>query len=168
MKYWTLDDYMGFGPGAASSVGNLRYTYVKDLKRYIACVNRKTSLVEEYETVDALERSVEYVMLGMRTARGISENDYRERAQANWSAIHRVLVAFEEKGWVEQTGDRWHFTVPGYLISNTLIGILLEAQAAGRVENIPWLDRAGDAERKISLPKGEDELFAELYEETKS
>lgn len=168
MKYWVLDDYMGFGPGAASSVGDLRYTYVKDLKRYIACVNRKTSLVEEYETVDALERSVEYVMLGMRTSHGISENDYRERAQSNWRAIHRVLLAFEEKGWVEQSGDRWHFTVPGYLISNTLIGILLEAQAAGRVENVPWVERADSAEKKLSMPKGEDELFAELYEQTKT
>ena len=69
---------------------------------------------------------------------------------------------------MELTGDRWHFTVPGYLISNTLIGILLEAQAAGRVENIPWLDRANQAEKKLSLPKGEDELFAELYEQTRS
>ena len=168
MKYWTLDDYMGFGPGAASSVGNLRYTFVKDLKRYIACVNRRTGLLEEYETVDALERSVEYVMLGMRTSRGISETDYRRRAQSNWSAIHKVLVAFQEKGWVEQTEDRWHFTVPGYLISNTLIGILLEAQASNRVENIPWLDRANRAEKKLNLPKGEDELFAELYEQTKN
>ena len=168
LKYWTLDDYMGFGPGAASSVGNLRYTYVTDLKRYIACVNRKTSLVEEYEQVSALERSVEYVMLGMRTSRGISENDYRQRAQSNWRAIHKVLLAFQEKGWVEQTEDRWHFTVPGYLISNTLIGILLEAQAAGRVENIPWLERADTAEKKLSMPKSEDELFREMYEQNKS
>ena len=165
MKYWTLDDYMGFGPGAASSVGNQRYTYVRDLKRYIACVNRKTGLVEEHETVDALERSVEYVMLGMRTARGISENDYRERAQSNWRAIRQVLEAFREKGWVEQTGDRWHFTVPGYLISNTLIGILLEAQASGRIEGTPWLSDAYKAEEKIHIPKSEEELFSELYKQ---
>ena len=168
MKYWMLDDYMGFGPGAASSVGDLRYSYVKNLDRYIACVNRRTSLVEEYEQVDALERSVEYVMLGMRTAHGISEDDYRKRAQSNWRAIHKVLLAFREKGWVEQTGDRWHFTVPGYLISNTLIGILLEAQAAGRVENIPWLERADEKEKKLSMPKSEDELFSELYEQSKA
>ena len=77
-------------------------------------------------------------------------------------------MAFQEKGWVEQTGDRWHFTVPGYLISNTLIGILLEAQASNRVENIPWLDWANQAEKKLTLPKGEDELFAELYEQTRN
>ena len=168
LKYWNLDDYMGFGPGAASSVGKLRYSYIKDLKRYISCVRRRTSLVEEYEELSTLERSVEYIMLGMRTSRGISENDYRERAQSSWQAIYRVLLAFQEKGWVEQTGDRWHFTVPGYLISNTLIGILLEAQAAGRVENIPWLARGDRAEKPLSMPKSEDEIFAEMYEQTKA
>ena len=166
MKYWTLDDYMGFGPGAASSVGRTRYTFVRDLKRYIAAVNRKTSLLAEYETLDSLERSVEYVMLGMRTARGISAEEYRERAQANWGAVERVLRAFREKGWVEQEEDRWHFTVPGYLISNTLIGILLEAQASSRNETAPWAQRAGEAGEELNLPKGEDELFAELYRQT--
>ena len=34
LKYWRLDDYMGFGPGAHSSVGNLRYSFVRDLKQY--------------------------------------------------------------------------------------------------------------------------------------
>ena len=35
--------------------------------------------------------------------------------------------------------------------------------AFGRIENIPWVDRAQEAEKKLSMPKGEDELFAELY-----
>ncbi len=163
MKYWTLDDYMGFGPGAASSVGHTRYSFVPDLKHYIAAVHRGTSLRGEYEVLDALERSVEYVMLGMRTARGISADEYRVRAQANWQAVERVLRAFREKGWVEQEGDRWHFTVPGFLISNTLIGILLEAQAKGRSDYAPW---ANAAEEEVpELPKGQDERFAELYKD---
>lgn len=166
MKYWTLEDYMGFGPGAASSIGRARYTYVKDLKRYIAAVRRKTSLLEEYEELNTLERSVEYVMLGMRTARGISAEEYRLRAQANWGAVEEVLRAFRAKGWVEQDGDRWHFTVPGYLISNTLIGLLLEAQAGDRVGLITPAERPARAE--VALPKSEDELFAALYEEIKN
>ena len=164
LKYWNLDDYMGFGPGAHSCVGNLRYSFVKDLKRYISGVERKVSIIDEYQLVDPLERSVEYLMLAMRTNRGVSEQDYRVRTQSDWKPIHRVLRAFEEKGWAERSGDRWHFTVPGFLISNTLIGILLEAQASGRAESIPWMERAEREERKIILPKGEEELFTELYE----
>lgn len=163
LKYWNLDDYMGFGPGAHSCVGNLRYSFVKDLKQYISGVSRGVSIIDEYQQTDPLERAVEYLMLNMRTSRGISERDYRLRAKCDWRPIIQVLRAFEEKGWAEKTGDRWHFTVPGFLISNTLIGILLEAQTEGRVETIPWLGEAFAAEEKIDLPKGEDELFRELY-----
>ena len=163
MKYWTLEDYMGFGPGAHSCVGNLRYSYVRDLKQYIAGVGRGVSIVDEYETIEPLDRAVEYIMLGMRTAHGISERDYRIRCQYNWKPIGQTLQAFVEKGWAEKTGDRWHFTVPGYLISNTLIGILLEAQAGGRIEGTPWLSEVFEAEKKINIPKSEEELFTELY-----
>lgn len=166
LKYWNLDDYMGFGPGAHSCVGNLRYSFVKDLKQYISGVARGASIIDEYRQIDPMERAVEYIMLGMRTSNGISEHDYRTRCQCDWRPIHKVLLAFAEKGWAEKTGDRWHFTVPGYLISNTLIGILLEAQAGGRVEGNPWLEEAFAAEEKIDLPKGEDELFQELYQKT--
>ena len=165
LKYWNLDDYIGFGPGAHSSVGSLRYSYVKDLRQYISGVKRKVSIIDEYEQIDSFERSVEYIMLGMRTSRGIAEHEYRTRCQSSWAPIGRVLRAFAEKGWVQQTEDRWHFTVPGFLISNTLIGILLEAHASGRVEVAPRLHEAFKAEEKISLPKGETELFKELYDQ---
>ena len=165
LKYWNLDDYMGFGPGAHSCVGNLRYSFVKDLKRYISGVEKKVSIIDEYQQVDPMERSVEYLMLAMRTNRGISEEDYRVRTQSDWKPILHALLAFQEKGWAEKTGDRWHFTVPGFLISNTLIGILLEAQASGRADSVPWMDRVDREERKIVLPKGGEELFTELYEE---
>ena len=165
LKYWNLDDYMGFGPGAHSCVGNLRYSFVKDLKRYISGVERRVSIIDEYQLVDPMERSVEYLMLAMRTNRGVSEEDYRVRTQSDWKPILRALQAFADKGWAEETDGRWHFTVPGFLISNTLIGILLEAQASGRADSVPWMDRVDREERKIVLPKGEEELFTELYEE---
>ncbi len=165
LKYWRLDDYMGFGPGAHSSVGNLRYSFVKDLQRYTYGVGRKISIIDEYEEIDPLERSVEYLMLGMRTNRGIEEEEYRLRCQSDWKPVYRVLQAFREKGWaVEEEGGRWHFTVSGFLISNTLIGILLEAQAGARFDTTPWMYRPDRPDEKIELPKGEEELFTEMVQ----
>ena len=165
LKYWRLDDYMGFGPGAHSSVGNLRYSFIKDLRRYTYGVSRKVSIIDEYEVIDPLERSVEYLMLGMRTNRGIEEQEYRVRCQSDWKPVHRVLLAFREKGWaVEEEDGRWHFTVSGFLISNTLIGILLEAQAGARLDSTPWMYRPEKQEDELRLPKGEQELFAEMYQ----
>ena len=36
LKYWTLGEYAGFGPGAYSDFGGVRYGYIRDLDRYIA------------------------------------------------------------------------------------------------------------------------------------
>ncbi len=168
LKYWNMEDYMSFGPGAHSSIGNLRYSFVKDLKQYIYGVEKKISIIDEYEQIDPPERAVEYIMLGMRTARGVSEYDYRTRCQCDWKPVLRCLEAFREKGWVEKTEDRWHFTVPGFLISNTLIGIMLEAQASGRIAGTPWINDAEYAESRIHLPKGELELFEEMYQQHKN
>ncbi len=165
MKYWRLDDYMGFGPGAHSSVGRLRYSFVKDMKQYIYGITRKVSVIDEYEELDTLERSVEYLMLGMRTNRGVEEQEYRARCRSDWKPIVRVLRAFREKGWaVEEADGRWHFTVSGFLLSNQLIGILLEAQAGDRLDNTPWMYRPDRPEAQLNLPKGEEEVFREMAE----
>ena len=36
LKYWQLQEYAGFGPGAHSDFGGVRYAYAKDLDAYIA------------------------------------------------------------------------------------------------------------------------------------
>ena len=140
---------------------------MRDLKQYITGVFKNLSIVDEYKNIDPLERAVEYVMLAMRTSQGISENDYRVRCQCDWRPIEKTLRAFKSKGWAEQTGDRWHFTVPGFLISNQLIGIMLEVQATGRLEGTPWLMNEDEPqpEKELDLPMGEDEIFAKMYEE---
>ena len=164
LKYWMLDDYMGFGPGAHSCIGRLRYSYVKNLKDYITGVGRGISLVDEYDHIDTLQRATEYIMLGMRTSRGISEHDYRTLCQADWRPIEETLTVFETKGWAARNGNRWHFTVPGYLLSNQLINILLEVQASGRIDNIPWLSEAYEKEKTVTeMPKSDEELFTEMY-----
>lgn len=166
LKYWNLDDYMGFGPGAHSCIGSLRYSYVKNLKDYIVGIKRGDSLVDEYEHIDALEKATEYIMLSMRTSRGISENDYRTICQSDWRPIEKTLEIFESKGWAERNGNRWHFTIPGFLLSNQLINILLEVQASGRIENTPWLSEIFDAEEKTEMPLSDEELFANMYNST--
>lgn len=162
MKYWQRNDYMGFGPGAHSCVSDLRYSFVKDIKMYISGVNRGTSIVDEHETILPFERAVEYVMLSMRTVRGLSEEDYRTNCKCAWEPIEKVFRAFESRGWAVCENGRWHFTVSGFLISNTLIGILLETQAENRVENTTWMGEKKE-KKKIVYPMSEDEIFSELY-----
>ncbi|HHU21930.1 MAG TPA: radical SAM family heme chaperone HemW, partial [Clostridiales bacterium] len=49
LKYWNLEDYMGFGPGAHSCIGNTRYSYIADLQGYITGILEGTDIMDEYE-----------------------------------------------------------------------------------------------------------------------
>ena len=164
LRYWRLEDYLGFGAGAHSCVGGARFSYIRDADAYIVGVLGDQKIVDEYEPVNSLERSSEYLMLGMRTVRGINAAEYTRICLADFAPIEGTLQIFAKKGWaVKEEDGSWHFTPPGFLLSNLLIGALLESQSSGRVEVTPWMKAAFDAEEKTELPPGEEELFEQEY-----
>jgi len=159
LKYWRLEDYMGFGAGAHSCIDGLRYSYVKDVAQYIAGVSGQMDIVDEYGLVSALERASEYIMMSMRTVRGLSAKEYHRLYRSDFAPIGKLLDEFVKNGWAVREEDSWHFTASGFLLSNVLIGALLEAQSGNRVAVNPWMREAFDAEEKTTLPPGEDEVF---------
>lgn len=163
LKYWTLQDYMGFGPGAYSCVNDVRYSFVKDLNKYIAAVNGDKMIIDEYEQSVPVQRAAEYIMLGMRTTRGISEQEYHKIYLSDWTPLEDAFNTFEKKGWAKKTDDRWSLTPQGFLVSNQLIGIMLDAQTGAKVENNPWMKEAFEQEEKKEVPVGYDELFESFY-----
>ena len=153
LKYWQLDEYMGFGPAAHSYVGGVRYSYVRDLKKYLDGVENGGSIVDEYEKIDKAESAAEYIMLGMRTTRGISKDEYFAIYRSGFDKIEYLLSEYENKGWVRQAGDRWRFTSSGFLLSNILIGTLLEAQSQAKMNANPWItERLDEPEPRLSMP----------------
>ena len=128
LKYWMGKPYIGLGPGAHSDFGGRRYSFKRDLDAYIDGVLGGDAIVEESELIPKRERGGEYLMLRMRTARGIEEWEYRREYYMNFEPIEQKLAEFEHQGWVARQDRRWHFTTKGFLLSNQLIGALLEAQ----------------------------------------
>ena len=129
LKYWLGREYVGFGPGAHSYFQGHRYAYPRDLEGYIRAITAGAAQVENVQPVPPPEQAKEYLLLRMRTARGIEEWEYRRKFGLNFEPIARRLEFFEDHRWAEQTDHRWHFTPQGFLLSNTLILDLLEAQA---------------------------------------
>ena len=163
LKYWQLDDYMGFGPGAHSCVGNLRYSYVRSLERYIKAVNGDSTIIDEYEPVVPVQRAAEYIMLGLRTVNGICRDEYRSIYRSDWAPIEKVLEGFIGHGWAKKTDDRFSLTPAGMLVSNALINTVLEAQTGAKVEINPWMKPAFDAAEKQVLPEGDNDKFENFY-----
>ncbi len=142
MKYWDLQDYLGFGPGAHSCMGNTRFSFVRDLNAYIKGVTGGESILDEYEKLDELDRASEYLMLGMRRSKGISQEEYHRIYRSDFAPIEALLQEYEKDGWTKKFDGRWCFTPQGFLLSNILIGSLWEAQAEHRISGNPWIEES--------------------------
>ena len=133
LKYWTLAEYAGFGPGAHSDFGGVRYSFDRDLDAYIGGVLRGGDMPVESEDLPDWTRDTEYLMLRLRTTLGIDPKYYENTFRQRFSVFLPLLEKYEAAGLAERGGNNtWHFTPKGFLLSNTLIGELLDALAADK------------------------------------
>ena len=129
LRYWLTRPYLGFGPGAHSDFGGRRYAWIRDLDGYIQGVLKGGPLLDSEDRIPDRERGSEYLMLRLRTARGAEEWEYRSAYFMDFAPIEQRLRDFAAQGWAEHTAEgRWRLTPRGFLLSNQLIGDLLERQ----------------------------------------
>ena len=129
LKYWTLGEYAGFGPGAHSDLGDVRYACVRDLDAYCLGVEAQGDILSENERIPPRERDVEYLMLGLRLAKGVSRQEFEYRFRLPFGPVQAALERFERSGHAILRSGRWHLTPEGFLLSNQIIGQCLEALA---------------------------------------
>ena len=144
LKYWMGKPYIGFGPGAHSDFGGRRYSFVRDLDRYITGILGGGAVIDDSELIPHRERGSEYLMLRLRTVRGIEEWEYRREFSLNFDPLEQKLEEYERQGWAVKKDRRWHLTPKGFLVSNQLIGDLLTIQEAATLKTtLPRLRAEG-------------------------
>ena len=126
LKYWTLQPYAGFGPGAHSDFGDVRYAFVRDLAAYCRGVEEGGDILSESERIPPRERDLEYLMLGLRTARGIEKREFENRYRLPFAPIQDVLERFGKTGHAVCQEGRWRLTPTGFLVSNRIIAEVLD------------------------------------------
>lgn len=152
LKYWMGRPYVGLGAAAHSDFGGCRYSFVKDLEGYIRGVLGDGKLLDDMDEIPRRERGSEYLMLRLRTTHGIEEWEYRREYYMNFDPLAAKLSEYEQRGWAVQTGRRWHFTPEGFLLSNRLIGELMELQEVETLEGTLEKIRGGRLPGRESQP----------------
>jgi len=109
LKYWTLGEYLGFGPGAHSDFGGRRFAVARDLDAFL----RGEITYSEDAPITPRERAAEHVMLGLRLIRGLPA--------AELAGAETVLNECAAHGLAEQVGGNWRLTPRGFLVSNAVI-----------------------------------------------
>ena len=119
LKYWLMQEYLGFGPGAHSDFGGRRFACARDLNAYLA---GGESLSESACPAEK-EREEERVMLALRTVQGLDLSTLREDTRD----AEAVLEECTRHGLAQKENGCWHLTPQGFLVSNAVIVRVLEA-----------------------------------------
>ena len=114
---WSGEDYLGFGPGAVSTVSGRRWRNHPDTRRYAesALAGPHPQRVEE-ELRGEKERRTEKILLGLRTNAGLEETTL--------SGHEDSLIELERKGWGRRLDGRFLLTARGRLRADEVAAIL--------------------------------------------
>ena len=118
LKYWHDEEYLGVGPSAHSFLDGRRFYYDNSIDSFYDGV-----VIDE----GMGGYSEEYIMLALRLTEGLNFFAYEERFRETIS--ERLLSAaqrLEKQGMVRLTPSSLSLTVKGFLVSNAVIGYLLQ------------------------------------------
>lgn len=117
IKYWTGEEYIGFGLSAHSYINGERFANAKTFKEYY---NKKIALREKLTNEQLIE---EHIMLGLRCNRGV---DKMYLTSLGYDiAKNEHLSDFIEKGVIIQKEDRLYLNPDFYGVNNYIIVHLL-------------------------------------------
>ncbi len=126
--YWKRGDYVGFGIGAASLVGNVRFKNTEDINLYLS----QPDVREDVQTLSVEEQMEEYMFLGLRLTEGIREEDFRKTFGRSIEEIYPGVVdQFVRQGLLSyEPGDepgkgRIALTERGLDVSNVVMAEFL-------------------------------------------
>lgn len=125
--YWIRRDYLGFGIGAASLIGNVRFQNGRDLNTYLA---HPFACREEEQSLTTQEQMEETMFLGLRLIRGVS---YPEFARCYGQTLEEVYGEVISRNVADglltvredETGRRLALTGRGLDVSNYVMAQFL-------------------------------------------
>ena len=126
LKYWTDGEWFGFGCGAHSTVGGVRWKNVSATEDYIARIAGNQSPAGETRQMTHEERLGDALFTALRLSEGADISVINQRYGVDaWARFGQDLERFVELGLLEVTGSRWRLTRPGILLAHEVMAVFV-------------------------------------------
>lgn len=127
LTYWTGGEYIGFGQSAASYVDGKRFQNPAGKKEYPEYARTGYAGFKKTKPLSLKEREEEYMFLGLRTARGVSREEFKERFGESFpGSYEKKLLEYCKQGFMEKANDRIRLTDAGIDVSNVIMADFLQ------------------------------------------
>ena len=121
-KYRQLDEYLGLGLAAHSNFSCHRLENTKDMEKYLSGVWLENELA-----ISEAEREFEFIMLGLRLAKGISKYKFYARFGIDFDQKYgKKVEKLEKMGYVLQNDKYLSLTEQGFEVSNMILAEILD------------------------------------------
>lgn len=125
--YWIRRDYLGFGIGAASLIGNVRFQNGRDLNAYLA---HPLACREEEQSLTTQEQMEETMFLGLRLIRGVSYTEFACCYGQTLEEVYGEVISRNVADGLltvreDETGRRLMLTGQGLDVSNYVMAQFL-------------------------------------------
>lgn len=155
LTYWTRGEYLGFGLGAASLMGDIRFRNADDMTEYERHIGMRETcaadsgkgrepesgvcikeahgrsgkalpVYEEWEPLSVKERMAETMFLGLRLTKGVSEQAFYEQFGCSLYEVYgSVLEKHRKNGLLKQKDGFFFLTEYGLDVSNYVMADFL-------------------------------------------
>lgn len=125
--YWRRGDYAGFGLGASSMVGNVRWKNPEKYASYAAYVEQTEKRgADEVQVLTAQEQMEEFMFLGLRLAEGVDVEEFQSLFGKSMEEVYgKPIASFEAQGLLRRKGRMLALTPRGIDVSNVVFAAFL-------------------------------------------
>ncbi|HHV65114.1 MAG TPA: radical SAM family heme chaperone HemW [Peptococcaceae bacterium] len=124
LTYWQSEEYLGLGPGAVSCLGGVRTKNTENLELYgkLLFAGREAFDPLETEVLTREQKISEYLMLALRTAKGVDLNAFTQKFKESIQDIYGLkLIKYIDKGVLIQDEGRLRVNPRYFFVLNSLL-----------------------------------------------
>ena len=126
LKYWVDGEWLGFGCGAHSTRGGVRWKNTSATQEYIDQVAQGGALQVDIRHLTPDERLGDAMFTGLRLVDGIDVNAIQSRYGVDvWRRFGADLEPFLEAGCLRRVGSRLSLTRQGMLLAHEVMSVFV-------------------------------------------
>jgi oxygen-independent coproporphyrinogen-3 oxidase len=126
LKYWMDGEWIGFGCGAHSTRGGVRWKNVSATEDYVQRIARGIDTAVDVRRLSADERLGDALFTALRLNEGVDLGEIARRYAVDvWQRYGRELERFIDAGCLEHDGARLRLTRRGMLLAHEVMAVFV-------------------------------------------
>ena len=126
LKYWTDGEWLGFGCGAHSTRGGVRWKNISSTAEYIDTVARGAAQAVDVRRMTPDEQLGDALFTGLRLVDGIDTNAIQTRYGVDvWRRFGADLQPYLDAGCLRRDGPRLWLTRQGMLLAHEVMAVFV-------------------------------------------